>query len=130
MRRILIGLALALIALPAWAQSEADENWWKCNGDDPDFIIAGCSALIQSNLNSTSNHLVNTYANLLDEHYNRGNAYLHKGFYDQAIADFTQVIALEPDLAVPYNGRAWAYHLKGQDAKGLPDANKAIALVD
>ena len=49
-------------------------------------------------------------------------------FYDQAIADFTKVIALKPDDANVYNQRAWNYHLKGEDAKGLSDANKAIAL--
>ena len=61
-----------------------------------------------------------------DLYYSRGGAYIKKGLYDLAISDFTKQMALAPDNAA-YNDRAWAYHLKGEDAKGLADAEKAIA---
>jgi hypothetical protein len=41
---------------------------------------------------------------------------------------YTQAIALKPDYAKAYNNRGWAYHLKGEDANGLPDAERAVAL--
>ena len=52
-----------------------------------------------------------------------------KRLYDAAIDDFTKAIAIKPDFGDAYNNRAWAYHLKGEDAKGLPDASKAVTLV-
>jgi Tfp pilus assembly protein PilF len=35
---------------------------------------------------------------------------------------------LNPQYSDAYNSRAWTYHVKGEDAKGLPDAEKAVAL--
>jgi tetratricopeptide (TPR) repeat protein len=60
----------------------------------------------------------------------RGNAYVYKGEYDKAIADFTKAIEYCPSFAEPY---AWAYHergsaydLKGEEIKAITDLNKAI----
>ena len=58
----------------------------------------------------------------------RGKAYENKGMHDAAIADFSQGIAVKPDFASGYNSRAWSLHMKGEDAKGLADIEKAIAL--
>lgn len=54
-------------------------------------------------------------------------AVLHQntGDSDAAIADYTAAIAIFP-AARFYNNRAWALHIKGDDAKGLPDAMKAL----
>ena len=118
MRRILIGLVLLLAAAPAWAQSNRDI----CGSGsaNPDQSIAACTALIQSGQESISN--------LAIDFYDRGNAYGAKGNNVQEIADQTQAITLNPGYASAYNNRAWAYHLNGEDAKGLPDANKGIEL--
>ncbi len=59
---------------------------------------------------------------------NRGVSYDHKGLDEQAIADYTQAIALKADDADAYNGRAWDNHFAGRDAQGLPDAEKAMSL--
>lgn len=40
---------------------------------------------------------------------NRGNAWVTKLKYDQAIADFNEVIRLDPSDARSYNGRAWIW---------------------
>jgi tetratricopeptide (TPR) repeat protein len=48
--------------------------------------------------------------------------------YDQAIAEYTRSIAVTQDYAPAYNGRAWAYHQEGEDANGLPDAERAVKL--
>lgn len=124
MRRLLIGLALALIALPAWAQTR-NANMKRClSEDDPDITIAGCNALIQSGHE--------TAADLAIAYNKRGIAYVLKavpqGPYDQAIADSTKALALRRDYADAYDTRAIAYHWKGEDAKGLPDSEKAVAL--
>ena len=42
--------------------------------------------------------------------------------------DDTSAIGLDPNFAPAYNDRAWALHEKGEDAKALPDAEKAVAL--
>ena len=58
----------------------------------------------------------------------RGIFYRREGFNDEAIADYTKAIEINPNDARAYNNRGWTYHLKGEDAKGLPDAEKAVAL--
>jgi tetratricopeptide (TPR) repeat protein len=47
--------------------------------------------------------------------------------YDNAIKDFTRAINDHPRVSY-FNNRAWAYHLKGEDAKGLSDAKKAVTM--
>ncbi|HEY3888817.1 MAG TPA: hypothetical protein VGL73_09605, partial [Caulobacteraceae bacterium] len=53
MRGAFIGLILAFIALPAWAQTR-DESMAQCVGADPDAAVAGCTALIQSGQETTT----------------------------------------------------------------------------
>jgi Tfp pilus assembly protein PilF len=52
---------------------------------------------------------------------------------DQRIAGCTAIIESPGNegthtLARAYSHRAWAYHRKGEDAKGLPDAERAVAM--
>jgi tetratricopeptide (TPR) repeat protein len=138
MRRILTGLVLMLVALPASAQSNRNEGE-KGNAISPETIEA-----LTTDYFSRGNayydkglydQAIADYTKAIewspvnaDVYFNRGVAYSQERLYDQAIADFTKVIALKPDDANVYNQRAWNYHLKGEDAKGLPDANKAVAL--
>ena len=125
MHKGLIGLTLALVALPAAAQTQ-DEEW---NGCFPSRTSVGvpaeakagyCTQLIESGRLSAKN--------LVAAYNNRGDAYEKMGLFDQEIADDTKAIQIDPKYAIAYNNRAWAYHLKGQDAKGLPDAQMAIML--
>jgi tetratricopeptide (TPR) repeat protein len=47
---------------------------------------------------------------------------------DQAIADYTQAIRLDPALAEAYNNRAYVYMVKKDYASALTDLNRAIRL--
>jgi tetratricopeptide (TPR) repeat protein len=59
----------------------------------------------------------------------RGYAYDHKGDYDRAIADYTQVIKLDPNDAVAYynRGRTYSYE-KGDYDRARADWTKALQL--
>ena len=104
MGTVAIGLAMMLIAHPTCAQN----NQAKTGSD---------SRISQETLEA----LTTDYVSL-------GNAYLENGHIDQAIGDYTKAIEQLPANPDVYNRRAWAYHLKNEDANGLPDANKAVAL--
>jgi len=117
MRAVLMALAVLLAAPCASAQTR-DEML--CTGADLDAKIQGCTAVIQSVIETRKKHSI--------AYSNRGTAYADKGLYDKAIADLTEAIALAPYSADAYNGRAWAYHLEREDAKGLPDAQMAVSL--
>jgi tetratricopeptide (TPR) repeat protein len=153
MRRLLIALTMALIALPALAQTQTD--WCASPSATDDQTIAGCNALIQSGretavaLASDYNNLAEAFndQNLSDQalaaanqslalngssasaYTNRGLAYYGKGLDDLAIADFDRAIALAPDASAGSNdsGNAFAYNDRGlaYARKGLTD--KAVA---
>jgi tetratricopeptide (TPR) repeat protein len=154
MRRILIGLAFVLVALPAWAQTQEQIDWCSSPTATDDQTIAGCTAMIQSGRYSGSD-LSNAYNDRADGHIgksewdmvvqdatqaiqidptnaeafnNRGVAYRHKNLYDQAIADYTRAIALKPDYAHAYNNRGYAYEMKNQRDRAISDYRTALKL--
>lgn len=57
----------------------------------------------------------------------RATLHLRTGNSDAAIADYTQAIAIAPTASL-YNDRAWAWYIKGDNGKALPDAAKALEL--
>ena len=58
----------------------------------------------------------------------RGDAYMMKGDYDLAIADYSRSIELRPSTGTPYNNRGVAYVRKGDHARAMQDFDKAIQL--
>ena len=58
----------------------------------------------------------------------RSRAYLKKGDYDSAIADFSEAIRLDPKSAEAYYGRGYAYARKGDKAKAEEDFAQAKKL--
>lgn len=63
----------------------------------------------------------------VETHLNCGHAYLQQSAYDQAIAEYTQVIQQRSDLAEAYYCRAMAY--LGRDAlKAIADLTQVVAL--
>jgi tetratricopeptide (TPR) repeat protein len=125
MRRILIGLALVLVALPApaWAQTR-DENVARCvsapDPASPDLKIGACTALLQSGQEAANNIPI--------IYYDRGNGYRKEGLYDQAIADYSQAIALNPNYANAYNNRGIAYEYKNQRDQAIADYRMALKI--
>jgi tetratricopeptide (TPR) repeat protein len=119
MRVILIGLALALVSGPAWAQSPQQYDWCGSPSATDDQRIAGCTAVIQSGRETT--------ADQAGAYSNRGWAYYNKGLYDQTIADETRAIALQPGFAFAYSNRGAAYFAKGLFDQAIADETRAIA---
>ena len=48
--------------------------------------------------------------------------------YDQAIADFDEAIALDPQDALAYANRGYAYYNLGDDDKAIADYERALEL--
>ncbi|MGD1862452.1 MAG: tetratricopeptide repeat protein [Leptolyngbyaceae cyanobacterium] len=59
---------------------------------------------------------------------NRGLLHLWNGDFDQAIGDFNQAIALNPDLAAAYNNRANYYAAMGDEVNALANYEQTIDL--
>ena len=64
----------------------------------------------------------------IHDYFNRGNKYFSLGQYEQAIAAFTQVIALAPDGDGAYINRGNSYANLGQHEQAIADFTQAIAL--
>jgi tetratricopeptide (TPR) repeat protein len=124
MRGLWIGLALALGAAPAWAQTPArpptqqQHDWCFTPTATDDQTIDSCTAHIQSGRETSE-----TRAFAYD---NRGFAYINKGLYDQAIADETRAIELKPDYFDSYNSRGFAYEKKGLRDPAIADYRAAL----
>src|SRR5260221_354658 len=112
-------IAAVLLTGAALAQGR-DENEARCKGVDPNLIIGGCTALIQSNREATENLAV--------VFTNRGGAYVLKGQYDRAIQDYDQAIKLNPKFAKAFANRGGAYFSKGQYDRAIQDYDQAIKL--
>jgi tetratricopeptide (TPR) repeat protein len=63
-----------------------------------------------------------------DDSIKSGFAYLDKADYDQAIADFSRAIALNPDSALAHHGRGLAYQNKDDYDQAIADYNRATEI--
>ena len=72
------------------------------------------------------------YADTAEEYYNRGDAYLDKGNFDEAISCYTKAIELNPNDANGYYNRGTIYCNKNNPKRNLDQAifdfTKAIEL--
>jgi tetratricopeptide (TPR) repeat protein len=98
-------LTIFLGASAVLSGQSQQENWKRCENNDPEQRIAPCSALIQSGRETASN--------LAKAFYRRGSAYVHKNDYDHAIQYYDQALPLNPNLADVFYGRGWVYQSKG-----------------
>src|SRR6478752_1065952 len=112
--RIVCGLVLICIAMPAAAQSLRGN----CGNPDPDISIAGCTKKIQSDSAELKSgaQIQAAAAKLATDYDHRGVAYANKRLYDEAIADYNQAISLVPKtFPIAYFNRANAYYEQGLD---------------
>ena len=57
-----------------------------------------------------------------------GNFWFDAQTYKEALDPYTKAIQLDPDDAITYNNRGWAYHELGQGSNAQQDWDKARSL--
>jgi len=92
----------------------------KCQANNSDARIAGCTALIKSGKA--------TKANLHVAYFKRGRAYGNKQLFTKAIADFSKAIALKSTDAKAYYYRGKAKEAAGDSSGGEADEAEAKSL--
>ena len=60
--------------------------------------------------------------------FNRGSAYLSKGDFDSAIADYTRVIQIDPAYSITYYYRGTAYERREQYNQAIADFSKTVEI--
>ena len=116
---LVVSVAVVAHIIPAASQTR-DQNWARCEDNNPDLSIGGCTAVIQAG--------GETDENLASAFFNRGLAYRRQGQNDLAIANYNEAIRLKPDDADAFVNRGYAYIGKGQYALAIADDNEAIRL--
>jgi len=118
---VVVGVLLALTTAAFFiGKTYRDAITAQCTGDDAVDAIAGCTALIRSNFTTT--------ASIAAARSNRGNAYTKKHLYDQAIADYSKAIEIDPELAIAYGNRGLSYARKRLEDGAIRDFTKVIEL--
>ena len=59
---------------------------------------------------------------------NRGTAYVRKGQYDEALADFSRALEINPKVPQTYYNRGVAYQLQGRYDEAVADFNSALKI--
>lgn len=116
------GLLVALIAsVPAAADFAGDrENCTSGTDIEPDVIIGACTRQIKSG-RWKGRDLAICYSN-------RGRAYFRKDQPDEAIANLSEAIRIDPKYSSAYFHRARAYTAKDDHRRAIADYDQAIKL--
>ena len=121
MRRVLIALAVTLVAAPAWAQATGEKAAaTQCGSPNPDLAIAGCTALIQTQ-HQTKQMLAFAYNN-------RAWAYHHKGDDQAGLRDVDMALILAPNNAAVIETRAEINEKLGKRDQAVADYRAALKL--
>jgi len=74
------------------------------------------------------NSVIGQYENVPVAYYNRGNLFMNEQRNNEAIADFTKAIELNPKYAMAYNNRGSLLMNENRKDEALSDFNKSIEL--
>ncbi len=123
-RVLLVIAGVLFLLLPpqaAGAQTAGADEIQLCNDAraDPDLRIPACTQVI--------NH-PGPGANLADVYNHRGVAKVRKGDPDDAIADFTNALNLDPRFVDAWKNRGIARHMQGNYDAAIADFNRALRL--
>jgi tetratricopeptide (TPR) repeat protein len=61
-----------------------------------------------------------------EDHFSKGTECLNNGMYDNAIAELSKAIEINPNNALAYNNRGSAYYSEGRYDQAISDYSKAI----
>jgi lipoprotein NlpI len=86
--------------------------------DDLDVSIAGCTKVVADPTVAPHDRAI--------AFFDRGVSYYAKNDLDNAIADWSEAIKLNPDYVHAYNNRAKAYRAKGDYEHAIADYSEAI----
>jgi len=89
--------------------------------EDLERTINGCTQVIESGENETTEKRRDAYLLRANAHYNNGD-------YDRAIADTTRAIELDPKSTTAYSIRGLAYSAKGDSVRANADYYKSDEL--
>jgi len=116
----LMGLLVFTFTQSTRADFQKDLHDCDFAGERPELQISACSKIINSN---------RVEGLLLAPFYsNRGVAFKRKGQLVDAINDYSEAIARDPNLFIALHNRANAFFLMGKFGKAIKDYNKAIIL--
>ncbi len=114
-------VALALTAATAMAQSPADD-WARCRGDDPQAVVAGCGAVIGASGLTDSERT--------EALSRRGLAYRIQRDYPHAIADYQEILRLNPRASWAHSGLGKAYDASGDQQRAIGEYDVALGLAE
>jgi tetratricopeptide (TPR) repeat protein len=99
-----------------------NQNVWDvCSrAHDVDASIAACTQILQTADEPSSNRAIAYYA--------RAGAFKTKGYNNDAIADYTKAIDIDPRYADAYVGRGIVYQLNGDSDHAIADYTHAIEI--
>ena len=113
-------IVMTTVVMFGFGGAAAADDWETCAKASGDTAIAACTRAIASP-RFKGRDLVRLY-------YNRGIEYDEKRDYDRAIADYNEVIHLDPIYAKAYCDRGNAWRNKGDLDRAIADYNEAIRL--
>jgi len=133
-RNLALCLTVLVLFLPT-AGTASDNSLWDSalaayKRGDNDAAVAAFSKIIEQQPKIIEQQPKNAGAYELLElayHY-RAFAHSHKGEYDRAIADYSEVIRLDPKYEAAYLDRGRAYCAKGRYDQAIADYSEGIRL--